>query len=667
MAVSNAIINSNFYKIATANATTGIPVDLGLAGNISTGGNLAVGNGATGTGVITAVSPGGFVGNGALLTNVTASNLASGTSNVLIPVAGGNVNTSVGGVANVLVVTSTGANIKGTANVTGTANIGGDLNVTGKTNLNAVGNVTITGGTSGQYLQTDGTGVLTWAEPDHIANTTSNVRIPTAAGNVRISVGGTADVLTVSTNSANLTGNANATGNIVAGIDVRAGNAVITDLVTGRTGALTVAAGGTNQNVILSPSGTGNVALSTTTYITNVHDPLNPQDAATKVYVDALVQGLKPKQAVDIATTADIGGTYLNGTSGVGATLTFGTPLGAIDGVTPTVGQRILLKDQATPAYNGIYDVTSTTVLTRSTDFDQAAEMLAGAFVFVKGGTNNGSFGFVQTSATVGTVGTDTVSFTIQSAPISYSAGTGLTLSTKTFSITNTGVTAGTYGNALNVPQIILNAQGQVTSAVNVAIGLSQLANGTSNVSIPVADGNVRTSVGGVADVLVVSATGANVAGTANVTGIANLGSNLNVAGHVAITGNVTTAVKANAAVDSTSTTTGTIVVTGGVGVSGNIYAGGNANVTGIANVTGNINAASNINASGNIIVTGNANLFVPGGTAGQVLTATGAAGGNLQWTQSLPLVSLTAPLTLIFQRLMAMSTQVLAVSLTLW
>ena len=52
--------------------------------------------------------------------------------------------------------------------------------------------------------------------------------------------------------------------------------------------------------------------------------------------------------------------------------------------------------------------------------------------------------------------------------------GTGLTggpiTTTGTVSLANTTVTAGTYGNATSVSQIVVNNQGQITSASNVTI-----------------------------------------------------------------------------------------------------------------------------------------------------------------------------------------------------
>jgi hypothetical protein len=94
-----------------------------------------------------------FVGDGGLLTNVSSAgtSIANGTSNVSIPAAGGNINISRGGVANIVVVTGTGVNVAGTLNVTGnanTGNIGATAGVftgaiTGSTTLNITGNANV--------------------------------------------------------------------------------------------------------------------------------------------------------------------------------------------------------------------------------------------------------------------------------------------------------------------------------------------------------------------------------------------------------------------------------------------------------------------------------------------------------------------------------------------
>jgi hypothetical protein len=125
----------------------------------------------------------------------------------------------------------------GTATIdaaTGNANVGNlgttGLSVTGVSNLNAVGNVIITGGSSGFYLQTNGSGNLTWAAVPTgtgISNGTSNINIFTSGGNVTTSVGGVSNVFVVTTTGANIAGTLNATGNATVG-NISATNANIT-------------------------------------------------------------------------------------------------------------------------------------------------------------------------------------------------------------------------------------------------------------------------------------------------------------------------------------------------------------------------------------------------------------------------------------------------------
>lgn len=95
---------------------------------------------------------------------VNQSGISNGSSNVNIPVINGNVDISVGGTANVLVVSAFGANISGTANVTGNITTT-NIDVTGISNLGNVSNVNIAGGSNGFFLRTDGGGNLSFVAP----------------------------------------------------------------------------------------------------------------------------------------------------------------------------------------------------------------------------------------------------------------------------------------------------------------------------------------------------------------------------------------------------------------------------------------------------------------------------------------------------------------------
>lgn len=148
-------------------------------------------------------------------------------------------------------------------------------------------------------------------------------------------------------------------------------------------------------------------------------DPATALGAATKQYVDAIAAGFDFKDACYAATTANLTATYANGASGVGATLVNAGALAAfsVDGVSPAVNSRILVKNQSTTYQNGIYTLTTVGSgavaweLTRATDFDTPSEIPAGAFTIVLNGSTYADHWFVQT-ATVTTIGTDPITFT---------------------------------------------------------------------------------------------------------------------------------------------------------------------------------------------------------------------------------------------------------------
>lgn len=176
------------------------------------------------------------------------------------------------------------------------------------------------------------------------------------------------------------------------------------------TGVLSVAIPGVDYFPMSGGTLTGDLILN--------GDPTNPLGAVTRQYADAISQGLTFKSACYAATTANLSATYTNGTSGVGATLTNSGALVAfvIDGVTPPLNSRILVKNQTTGLQNGIYTLTTVGsgsvawVLTRSTDYNQTSEIKPGDFIIVDNGTVNTRTAWVQT-ATISTIGTDSLLF----------------------------------------------------------------------------------------------------------------------------------------------------------------------------------------------------------------------------------------------------------------
>jgi hypothetical protein len=183
----------------------------------------------------------------------------------------------------------------------------------------------------------------------------------------------------------------------------------------------------------MSPHGTGTVTVPS-----GYEDRLGftTNSLANKAYVDQVAQGLDAKPSCRVATTANLAASYSNGTAGVGATLTASSN-GAlsIDGVSPVVNDRILVKDQSSAAHNGIYVVTTVGsgsaafVLTRATPEDQPAELSGGSFVFVEEGTANGDNGYVFTHNGAPTFGTTALDVAQFSGAGQITAGAALTKS----------------------------------------------------------------------------------------------------------------------------------------------------------------------------------------------------------------------------------------------
>jgi hypothetical protein len=211
---------------------------------------------------------------------------------------------------------------------------------------------------------------------------------------------------------------------------------------------------------------TGNLSLATYK-ITSLGTPTDATDAATKAYVDSVTEGLHIHEAAVAATTANVN---------LANALENGDVL---DGITLATGNRVLVKNQSTASENGIYVVQASGQPTRATDFDTAAEVDSGDFIFVYSGTVNASTGWVQTNRPA-TIGTDAINFTQFSGAGTYLAGNGLTLTGNTFTI-NTGVTVD-----LNTAQTLTNksisgSANTLTNIPNNALSNSAITiNGTS-------------------------------------------------------------------------------------------------------------------------------------------------------------------------------------------
>lgn len=204
--------------------------------------------------------------------------------------------------------------------------------------------------------------------------------------------------------------------------------------------------------------------------LTNLADPVNAQDAATKNYVDLAVQGLDPKQSVKAASTTNIA--TLSGTM-------------TVDGVALVAGDRVLVKNQSTPSQNGIY-VVAAGAWSRALDVDTWAELIS-AYVFVEQGTVNADNGFLCTVDLGGTLGTTDVTFVQFNGAGQVIAGAGLTKTGNTLDVAaGTGITVAADtvaldGQALALHNLASNGFFVRTAAGTVAArSISKNSNGIS-------------------------------------------------------------------------------------------------------------------------------------------------------------------------------------------
>lgn len=202
-------------------------------------------------------------------------------------------------------------------------------------------------------------------------------------------------------------------------------------LITSATTSAVIAPAGTLTGATLASGVTASSLTSLGTQaanldmgshkIVNLTDPTSVQDAATKNYVDTQLAQLNPAAAVVAASTANIAGTYSNLVGGVciGDTFTTtATTAFALDGVSPALNARVLLKDQTSSFQDGVWILTtqavggvSGAILTRATDSDSSSDFNSGQIVPIVNGTVNAGSSYYQT-ATNTTCNTSTQTWT---------------------------------------------------------------------------------------------------------------------------------------------------------------------------------------------------------------------------------------------------------------
>lgn len=139
--------------------------------------------------------------------------------------------------------------------------------------------------------------------------------------------------------------------------------------------------------------------------VNNVGQPVTNTDVANKQYVDNASWNTAWKDSVRLATTASLGASIPNS-------------LVAVDGVTPVSGDRILVKNQATPAQNGLYTAFNST-WQRTSDTSMQVNAIVGAAVFVEEGATNADTAWVCTTNAPVTLDTTPIAF------VQFGASTG--------------------------------------------------------------------------------------------------------------------------------------------------------------------------------------------------------------------------------------------------
>jgi hypothetical protein len=323
--------------------------------------------------------------------------------------------------------------------------------------------------------------------------------------------------------------------------------------------------------------------------------PVGDTDIANKGYVDSVAQGLDVKASCSYSTTANINLSGLAVQAGGDWTATL------------TVGDRILVKNQSSSQFNGIY-VAAAGAWARSADMNTWAEVPS-AFTFIESGTTLADTGWVCTSNQGGTIDVTPITWSQFSGAGSYLAGTGLTLTGNTFSITNTAVTAAAYGSASQVATFTVNQQGQITLAANasIAIAASQITSGTIDSARLSGSYSGITGLGTLLDLTVTNTITGSVSGNAGTATTAGKATNIaggavgsvpyqsatDVTAFLAAGSNGQVLTLAGGIPSWATPTTGTVTSVGGTGTVSGISLSGTVTTTGTLTLGGTLDLSA--------------------------------------------------------------------------
>jgi hypothetical protein len=492
----------------------------------ATGGQIIAGTGITVTYDDTAGS-----------TTIATQNITLGTSTLT------NGSTTLG----LAGLTSLG--VSGNTTITGTLSVGSDFAInTNKFNVTASSGNTTIAGTLGV------TGATTLSSTLAVTSNATVGGTLGVTGNTTLS--GTLGVTGAATLSSTLAVTSNAT---------VGGTLGVTNDFAVNTNKFTVAASTGNTAVAGTLAVTGQATFSsivdmTGHKITNLAEPTADSDAATKYYVDAARSGLDIKNSVKAATTANI---TLSNTQ-------------TIDGVALSVGDRILVKNQTDPVQNGIYVVAAST-WSRATDADQPAELNPGTFVFVEQGTVNSDTGFVVTSDSVLTIGTDAINWTLFSTSGTLIAGNGLSKNGYTLEV-NVANGIEVSSDNVQLAATVAGAGLTYTSGVLDVVGTADRITVNAN-SVDIASTYIGQSS--------ITTLGTITTGTWTGSVIADA----YIADDLTISGGTINNTPIGATTRSTGAFT-TLAVTNGTTLSGNATVGGTLGVTGNVTLSANITGA---------------------------------------------------------------------------